>query len=992
MKGKISFMWRATLALVLVLSLGVVMAAPVSAAGTLTVSTVVPDNPMAGATTTYPIEFTTDTAYVIDSVEMEFATGFDVSGAALSGTATGIGEGTVTSALQVVTYTVTEPEVIGATTTITITLSGIVNPAAGDYSLTVRTKSGAATIDEGTSTDFTIDPAPVSFLVVPDTVTAGDAFFVTITAKDAADGGGAVVTGYNGVHLIDFSSTASEPKTIPAFAEITFDDGAGGVGTSLTEFVLNVVETEKTITATDSEINVTGTSSEITVGVAALGYLTITGAPASVTAGEAFVSDVTVTAYDAEGNAKTDDTSSVSWSGGGAGAVVPGAENLVAGTYTFDGAGFTLETAGSQTITVTDGTISGDAFITVNPAAADSLTVAVDPATIDADGTDASTITATVEDEFPNVDTNYTESVTFATSFGTLSDVSANFVAGVATATLTSTKVGTATILVTSGTLSDTETVTLSSALLAEVWVAIDGSDTNAGTETSPVKTISDAITKVAAGGTIEVGPGTYTLSATLTIPNTKDGLTLKSTGGAAVTTIVYDGDVIHILDGADDVTVEDFTIDGVSNSSGIGVYINYGTEGATVRNNIITNANHAVMLTYDNNVATTVVVGATVSGNVIEDCYSGIDLQGAAKDCTIADNTITDGEGRGICLTAGTLADPTQGNAITGNTITGCGDRGIWVKEGRNASNLYDGTTVIYLDDNLIDGNTVSGGEFRGIQVAADDAHVEVLVITNLVITRNNVTGNIGGGILIDSWSAVDGAGNVINFNNITGNTDFGIVATFNPGADVIDATNNWWGSVVGAEIHRMIDEDALDDVDYGSWLNAPHAIPDITLATGWNLISLPLLPTDPDIDTVLVGADVTVNKVAYFTGGPAGGWLSWFPSPTPIDLYTMNDGKGYWIDVSAGGSLAVTGVELALPGQVPPTYDVVVGWNLIGFTSTAGKTVDVYLGSVLATVEAMYGYNAVTGLYQNIVTETLLVPGNGYWLAVNTAGKIYP
>jgi uncharacterized repeat protein (TIGR01451 family) len=163
--------------------------------------------------------------------------------------------------------------------------------------------------------------------------------------------------------------------------------------------------------------------------------------------------------------------------------------------------------------------------------------------------------------------------------------------------------------------------------------------------------------------------------------------------------------------------------------------------------------------------------------------------------------------------------------------------------------------------------------------------------------------------------------------------------------------------------------------------------------LYTGWNLVSPPLIPTDPSIGTVLAGVSegVTVKKVAYYTGGPAGSWLYYSPPPAPSDLTQMKDGKGYWIDVSGEGELTLTffGVELALPGQVPPTYDVVVGWNLIGFTSTYPMSPSDYLGpAVKDTVEAIYGYWPGEGYY----IPNYLLPGHGYWLAVNAPGKIYP
>lgn len=163
----------------------------------------------------------------------------------------------------------------------------------------------------------------------------------------------------------------------------------------------------------------------------------------------------------------------------------------------------------------------------------------------------------------------------------------------------------------------------------------------------------------------------------------------------------------------------------------------------------------------------------------------------------------------------------------------------------------------------------------------------------------------------------------------------------------------------------------------------------PAITLQPGWNLISLPLIPTDPSIDEILAGVggtDVTVNKVAGYS--PFQDWKFYTPGFTS-NLEQMNDGWGYWIDVS-GTDLTFTayGVDLALPGQVPPTYDVVVGWNLIGFTGIE-INIDKYLGpAVFSNLEAMYGYKAATGYFIPDTLET----GLGYWLSVNTAGKIYP
>jgi len=231
---------------------------------------------------------------------MTFAAGFNVSGVALSGTVTGLTAGTASVSGQVVTYTVTTPATIGASVTIIIALSGIVNPAAATYTpaVTITTKNLAGgAIDTG-SANVIITAAPVSFSVVTQgtgTQTAGTAFSVTITALESD--GTTTEDDYEGLHLIGFTSTATD-ATIPTFEVVDFTDG---IGTTSVSFVLNKVETGKTITATDSVLSVSGTSAAITINLAGVGYLAITGAPTAVTAGVAFTGDITVTAYDAEG-------------------------------------------------------------------------------------------------------------------------------------------------------------------------------------------------------------------------------------------------------------------------------------------------------------------------------------------------------------------------------------------------------------------------------------------------------------------------------------------------------------------------------------------------------------------------------------------------------------------------------------------------------------------------------------------------------------------
>ncbi len=175
----------------------------------------------------------------------------------------------------------------------------------------------------------------------PASDTAGTSVTVTVTAYDAY---GNVATGYTGT----VSLTSTDPKAAlpPSF---TFP---GTTGTHTFSVTLETAGLQS-ITATETgPSSLTATQSGITVQPAAAQILAVTGLPATVMAGAA--SSVTVTAYDAYGNVATEYTGTISFSSSDAQALLPSSfffTNSDAGSHRFS---VTFETAGSQSIAVTD--------------------------------------------------------------------------------------------------------------------------------------------------------------------------------------------------------------------------------------------------------------------------------------------------------------------------------------------------------------------------------------------------------------------------------------------------------------------------------------------------------------------------------------------------------------------------------------------------------------------------------------------------------------
>lgn len=121
------------------------------------------------------------------------------------------------------------------------------------------------------------------------------------------------------------------------------------------------------------------------------------------------------------------------------------------------------------------------------------------------------------------------------------------------------------------------------------------------------------------------------------------------------------------------------------------------------------------------------------------------------------------------------------------------------------------------------------------------------------------------------------------------------------------------------------------------------------IDLFSGWNLISLPLIPESTVIADVLSGLGEGWEEmvgVVWAYDAVTGKWTAWGPGAPDwaLDLATMEDGKGYWLWCNAGHALLVNGGYEWLAGpEIPPVYPVVEGWNLIGFKTsdwdTSGK-----------------------------------------------------
>ncbi len=336
---------------------------------------------------------------------------------------------------------------------------------------------------------------------------------------------------------------------------------------------------------------------------------------------------------------------------------------------------------------------------------------------------------------------------------------------------------------------------------------------------------------------------------------------------------------------------------------------------------------------------------------------------------------------------------------------------------------------TADYIIANTIPGNWISGivwkAEYPGIPLITSDGTnyvsisdaVDIAVIT--MKADNSNTFKIDTEVDFDTFSpATD---DLVYRNNPI------VVITFNEVVTITDATFDEADALVHEDIladltttdyktYRLATSGLTHDEDYTITVSAEDALGneltdesatfiislsvDIELVEGWNLISLPLIPEDSSIEVIL--ADI-LDNVNIVYGYEADAWSTYLPAvPDFATLTDIEDGKGYWIEMTADDTLTVYGSDLPAPPQVPPVYNVYEGWNLIGFKSRIDMAHETYLSTIPEDIQpntVIYGWDATSQTYDSVIigfndppVNTELTSGEGYWLYLIGNANIVP
>ena len=170
-----------------------------------------------------------------------------------------------------------------------------------------------------------------------------------------------------------------------------------------------------------------------------------------------------------------------------------------------------------------------------------------------------------------------------------------------------------------------------------------------------------------------------------------------------------------------------------------------------------------------------------------------------------------------------------------------------------------------------------------------------------------------------------------------------------------------------------------------------------EIDLTPGWNLISLPGMPANTDVNAVITNMDV--SAVVTYDPSVPGGWAQAVretaTSSLSGTLMTISGNTGIWIKTSSFKSLKVD-IPPVGQGTIPPSFTLLAGWNLVPVVAVEAGVEDVDADTYLSGLKwsRAYGYESLTGTLQGFVPngDDVVTVGKGYWVFVSEDGTLVP
>jgi parallel beta-helix repeat protein len=434
--------------------------------------------------------------------------------------------------------------------------------------------------------------------------------------------------------------------------------------------------------------------------------------------------------------------------------------------------------------------------------------------------------------------------------------------------------------------------------------------------------------------------------------------------------------------------------LNNIINSIFGGIFLRWSSNNNIEKNNISNAAFIRLSLSSNNN---------TITNNIIVNGSVGIDGTNIHSNKIIFNKIIGNGSGVGI--------------SISDYSMPGPGQMGSY--------------------DHLISNNIISNNHI-GISLQVIDAGGIGVDIFFSIITDNEIGIDCGdsGGVIQTFVSnctfehnnkgihtyQLSGINNIIN-NNFSNNRDYAIylnkshnivihhnnfIKNGQVEGQVFDNTDaniwddsypsggNFWSDYTGVDQYNgpaqnILGNDGIGDtphiIDSDSQDNYPLKYPigdGIYLYQGWNLVSIPFIQPDTDLEMVLNPIEGSYDAVQWYdTSDSIDKWKDFHISkPFPDELDNLNHTIGFWIHVTEPD-----GVLFEFLGTQPiqnQNITIQKGWNLVGYPSLSRYNRSNGLNNIGfgTEVDAVQWYDSASKSWHLMGDNDIFIPGKGYWV----------
>jgi len=159
------------------------------------------------------------------------------------------------------------------------------------------------------------------------------------------------------------------------------------------------------------------------------------------------------------------------------------------------------------------------------------------------------------------------------------------------------------------------------------------------------------------------------------------------------------------------------------------------------------------------------------------------------------------------------------------------------------------------------------------------------------------------------------------------------------------------------------------------------------LTLKAGENFVSLPLIPQDPHIESILAPISAQVKDVWEFNPADANDpWKHYQPGAEGYsDLSQIDAGKGYWLNLKTDVILERTGT----PAPENFLFNLKAGWNIIGWPYQYSQGITAALCALNSGTDytQVSRFNPATKTQENFLNQpsdtwTTFEPGQAYYI----------